>query len=316
MTSGFYVAKSEFTGRRQLAWWRRPLGGLHRREVSLRLSILVPAVLYYLLLRYYPVLQTLALSLTDAELLKPDYAYVGTKNFTLLFGDAVFVRVLRNTLYYAFATTFATTIIALALSFVLNPIPRGSELLRLLFYLPMVSSAIAVATIWLWLYQARFGLINAVLRAVGLGPVPWLTSPRWALPSLIIMGIWGGVGYSAIIFVAGLRGIPAELREAARIDGAGPISELRYITLPLLSRVVTFVLVTGMIGNFQVFQQVYLMTRGGPLDSTRVLALHIYDYAFRRLHIGQAAAMAVVLFVLVATLTVVQLRLQRSEWEF
>jgi multiple sugar transport system permease protein len=127
--------------------------------------------------------------------------------------------------------------------------------------------------------------------------------------------VWGGVGFAAIIFVAGLHGIPHEYAEAARIDGATPVQVVRLIKLPLLSRVITFTLVTGFIGSFQVFQQIYLMTRGGPLDATRVMALEIYEFAFQRLQIGQAAAMSFMLFVIVGVLTVVQLRLQRTDWE-
>jgi len=184
-----------------------------------------------------------------------------------------------------------------------------------LFYLPMITSGIAIATIWLWLYQARFGLFNQVLGYYGITPVPWLISKEWALPSLIIMAIWGGVGYDAIIFIAGIRGIPTEYNEAAKIDGATDWQMALYITLPLMSRVIVFIVVTSIIGSFQVFQQVFLMTRGGPLDSTRVISLSIYDYAFSRLKIGVSASMAFVLFIIVGVLTVIQLRMQREDWE-
>jgi len=290
-------------------------GGLRRRERLLTLSIIVPAVLYYLLFRYYPVLQTLFLSLTDSGLIREEYEFVGFENYIEIFTDPVFVKTILNTTYYAISTTLITTVLALLLAFILNPIRYGNNFLRLLFYLPMITSGIAIATMWLWMYQPRFGLFNEVLGLFGVAPIPWLRSIQWAMPSLIIMAIWGGVGYSTIIFIAGLRGIPIEFTEAAIIDGASTVQVFWYITLPMLGRVISFVLVTGIIGSFQVFQQVYLMTRGGPLNSTRVIALSIYDQAFQRLHIGVAASMAFVLFIIVTTFTVVQMRLQRTDWE-
>lgn len=290
-------------------------GGIRKRERTLILTVVGPAVLYYLVMRYWPVLQTLILSMTNAQLVSPDYQFIGLKNFETIFSDPVFQRALMNTTYYAFVTTITGTAIALMLAFLLNPIPYGNNFLRMLFFLPQVTSTIAIATIWLWLFQTRFGLLNHLLTSIGLAPVPWLTSPKTALNSLILMALWGGVGYSAIIFIAGIRGIPKEYFEAARIDGASPIQLNFFITLPLLSRVITFVTVTGIIGSFQVFQQVFLMTRGGPLDATRTISLMIYDTAFVRWRIGESASMAFVLFLIVSVLTVLQLRLQRSDWE-
>jgi ABC-type sugar transport system permease subunit len=160
-----------------------------------------------------------------------------------------------------------------------------------------------------------FGFVNQTLSLFGVKPVPWLNSVEWAMPSLIIMAVWGGIGFSALIFFAGLKGIPREFSEAAIIDGASPLQAVWFIKLPLLSRPITFVMVTGIIGSFQVFQQVFLMTKGGPLDATQVLALHIYQYAFHRLQIGQAAAMSFILFLVVGLLTIVQVQLQKRDWE-
>lgn len=179
-----------------------------------------------------------------------------------------------------------------------------------------MTSVIASATIWKWLLQTRFGLLNQLLNTIGIPPIPWLQSTTWAMPSIILMGIWGGLGFTTIIFLAGLKGIPKDYYEAAEIDGANGMQLALYITMPLLKPVVSFVLITGVIGGFSGgFQAVYMMTRGGPLDSTRVLALHIYDYAFERLFMGQAASMSFVLFAIVLILTLVQFRLQRVDWE-
>lgn len=287
----------------------------HLPQRRLAWSVVAPAILYYLLMRYYPVLRTLFLSLTDARLLAPEVRFIGLQNFATILADPVFRQVLWNTTYYAFATTLLTTALAIAVALVFDPIRRGAGLLRLIYYLPTVTSAIAIATIWLWFYQPRFGLFNQILSMLGLPPVIWLNSLEWAMPSLIIMSVWGGVGFAALILIAGLQGIPTSYVEAALIDGASSAQVAWYIKLPLLSRVITFVFVTGIIGSFQVFQQVYLMTSGGPLNATRVLALEIYQEAFQNLKIGLAASIAFVLFVVVGILTVVQLRLQRNDWE-
>jgi multiple sugar transport system permease protein len=293
----------------------RKLGGSRQGEMKMTLTVLVPALLFYVVFRYYPVIQTLVLSLTDARLLRPDYTFIGAQNFATLFTDPVFLKVLWNTTYYSFVTTAATTVLALILAFLLDPIRYGISVYRLIYYLPVITSAIAIATIWRWLYQPRFGFFNQVLGALGIQPIPWLTSVEWAMPSIIIMSIWGGVGFATLIFVAGLKGIPKDYTEAAIIDGAASWQTIWFIKLPLLSRVTSFIFITGIIGSFQVFQQVYLMTGGGPLNASRVLALHIYDHAFQRSLLGLAASMSVVLFVVVSVFTILQMRWQRSDWE-
>jgi multiple sugar transport system permease protein len=296
-------------------FWTRWRSHSQLPQQRMIVTVVIPALLYYLLLRYYPVGKTLFLSLTDAHLLAPEYQFVGFGNFRALLADPVFLQVVWNTTVYALATTVSMTMLALLLAFLFEPVRRGVSLLRLIYYLPTVTSAIAIATIWLWFYQPRFGLFNQMLGLLGLPPVAWLKTVEWAMPSLINMSIWGGVGFSALIFIAGLQGIPHAYTEAAYIDGASAAQVAWYIKLPLLSRVITFVFLTGMIGGFQVFQQVYLMTRGGPLNATRVLALEIYTAAFKDLKVGQAASIAFILFLIVGTLTVVQLRLQREDWE-
>jgi multiple sugar transport system permease protein len=291
-------------------------GGLRSRELRMAMSIVIPALAAYALFRFYPILQTLVLSLTNAQLMRPAYQFVGLTNFAELAGDPLFLKVLGNTLVYALATTALGTALALGLAFLINPINRGGGVLRLIYFLPSITSVVAIAAIWQWMYQPRFGLFNQILAMAGLAPIPWLTSTQWAMPSLIIMALWAGVGYSALIFVAGLKGIPHAFAEAALIDGATPRQVNWHIRMPLLSRVISFVVVTGFVGSFQAFQQAYVMTRGGPLDATRFIALLIYDTTFERLRIGEAAAISFVLLVIVAAFTVLQLRLQRTDWEY
>lgn len=256
------------------------------------------------------------MSLHDWKLLRKEQFLIGFENYSLIFADGLFLKTIGNTFYFAIAATFLGTVIALTMAIILNPVRWGNTLFRLIYFLPTMTSSIAVATIWLWLYQTRFGLLNQFLIMLGFERVPWLISPEWAMPSIIFMSAWGGIGFTMIIFLAGLRGIPRTYYEAAEIDGATSFQQARHITLPLITPVIAFVTVTGFIGGMNVFQQIYLMTRGGPYNSTRTIALHIYDYAFQRLFMGQAAAMAFVLFAIVIVMTVMQLRIQRTDWEF
>jgi len=189
-------------------------------------------------------------------------------------------------------------------------------MLRTLYFLPSVTSFVAIALVWLWIYNPQYGLANAVLRGAGIPPLPWLNSTATALPALMIFGIWLGLGYQMVIFLAGLQGIPEELYEAARIDGGNPWQLFRHITLPLLRPTTLFVLVTSVIGSFQVFTSVYIMTAGGPSRSTDVIVYHIYQAAWEQLRMGYASAMAWVLFVVVMLATWVQFRLVGKNVEY
>jgi multiple sugar transport system permease protein len=298
--------------------WRtlvRPRSSIRGAERRFILLSLVPALVFYTIFRFYPVVYAFYMSLHDWQLLRKAQIFVGLDNYITLFTDPLFLQVIGNTFYFALGVTLLSTTLAVILAILLNPIKNGSVLLRLIYFLPVMTSTIAIATIWLWLYQPRFGLFNQALSLVGLPRVPWLLSTRWAMPSLILMSVWGGVGFNMVIFLAGLRSIPSTYYEAAAIDGASGFQMAWFITRPLLSPVITFVLVTSLISGFNVFQQVYLMTRGGPQNSTLVLALHIYDYAFLRLFMGQAASMAFVLFAMVIVMTVLQMRLQKIDLE-
>ena len=277
---------------------------------------LVPTILFYLIVKFYPIFFAFFISMHEWSLFGNVSPFVGLDNYALLAQDSLFYKVMWNTMYRTFAGTFLGAFFALVVALILNPIKRGSILLRLIYFLPVMTSVIASATIWKWMLQTRFGLLNQLLSILGIPPVPWLQSTTWAMPSVIVMGIWGGIGFTVIIYLAGLRGIPRDYYESAEIDGANSLQLAFKITLPLLKPVVSFVLITGVIGGFSGgFQAIYMMTGGGPLDSTRVLALHIYDYAFERLFMGQAASMSFVLFAIVLILTLVQFKLQRIDWE-
>jgi len=292
---------------------RRNRSSVRRGQLKFVAFCIIPAVAFFLVFRFYPVGQAFWMSLHDWRLIGSNRTFVGTQNYQEILTDPLFRKILQNTLYFAAATSIGLTISALAVAILLNPIRRGSTIFQLVYFLPVMTSTIAISTIWLWLYQPQFGLINQLLRAINMPPGTWLTSPSTAMPSIILMSVWGGLGFYVIIFLAGLRNIPAMYYEAAAIDGASRYQAIRYITIPLLRPVITFVLVTSVIGSFNVFQQVYLMTGGGPLNSTRVLALHIYNTAFRNLEIGKAASMAFVMFAVVLALTLLQMWLRKAD---
>ncbi len=277
---------------------------------------LVPTIIFYAIVKFYPIFFSFFISMHEWSLFGNVSPFVGFDNYAILAKDSLFYKVMWNTMYRTFAGTFLGAFSSLIVALILNPIKRGSIPLRLIYFLPVMTSVIASATVWKWMLQTRFGLLNQLLSFIGIQPVPWLQSTTWAMPSIIVMGIWGGIGFTVIIYLAGLKGIPKDYYEAAEIDGANSIQLALKITLPLLKPVVSFVLITGVIGGFSGgFQAIYMMTGGGPLDSTRVLALHIYDYAFQRMFMGQAASMSFVLFAIVLILTLVQFRLQRVNWE-
>jgi multiple sugar transport system permease protein len=278
--------------------------------------ILVPALIFYAIIKIYPIGLAFFISLHKWSIFGGDQPFVGVENYQTLMKDPLFYKVMWNTMYRTFAGTFLGAAASLIMAIILNPIKRGSTFFRLIYFLPVMTSVIATATIWRWLLQSRFGLVNQLLSLIGLPPVLWLQSTTWAMPSVILMGIWAGLGFTMIIFLAGLKGIPSDYYEAAAIDGATRLQMARYITMPLIKPVLSFVLITGVIGGFSGgFQAVLIMTGGGPLDSTRVLAQHIYDYAFQRLLMGSAASMSFVLFAVVLVLTLVQFRIQRVDWQ-
>jgi multiple sugar transport system permease protein len=238
--------------------------------------------------------------------------WVGLRNFVDIALDGKFWESARNTLVYAGVGVPATVALGLGLALALNgPIP-GRSVLRLIFFIPFVANAVAISAVWILLYHPRYGPINAALSGLGVASPPgWLASSAWALPALIIMAIWGGLGYAAVIYLAALQDVPPELYEAAELDGAGPVARFRAVTLPFLTPSIFFLLVTGFIGWSQAFGMINLMTRGGPGRATTVLSYYIYQNGFQFYKMGYAAAMAWTMFFLVLALTLVAWRLQR-----
>lgn len=261
-----------------------------------------------------PVLAALALGLFAWDILTPP-RFVGLDNYrTLLLDDPVFRQVLFNTSTYVLGTVPVRTALALLLAIALNQQLHGLSVFRAAYFLPTITSAVAAATVWRWIYEPNFGLLNSLLYAIGVQhPPTWLSSPAWAMPALIVLGVWQGLGFQMVIFLAGLQGIPTHLYEAAAIDGADWWARFRHITLPLISPTTFFVLIISIIGSYQVFDSAFVLTEGGPGYATTTLVYYIYEYAFQFFKMGYAAAMAWILFAIVFVLTVLQFRLQ-ARW--
>jgi multiple sugar transport system permease protein len=230
--------------------------------------------------------------------------FVGLDNIQRLLNDQLLWQSLKVTTLF----TLASVPLGLALSFFLalliNTKVRGIAIFRTIYYLPSIVPAVANAVLWAWMFNTEFGLLNIILRGVGLTRIRWLQDPAWALPALVLMSLWG-VGSAMIIFLAGLQGIPDTFYEAAEIDGAGRWSKLRHVTLPLMSPIIFFNLVIGIIGSFQVFTAGFLITDGGPQNSTLFLVLYIYRNAFEYLDMGYAATLSWLLFFIIMALTLV-----------
>jgi ABC-type sugar transport system permease subunit len=283
---------------------RADRGAMRRREARAGLLFVLPWLLSLLIFTTYPVLAVFYLSLTDYNVIQPP-TWVGLQNYrTLLTADPAFWISLQNTAAYTLLAVPLGLAGSLALALLLNLNVRGLGLYRTLVYLPALAPPVASTIIFISMFDSEAGPINAALQQVGLPALGWLDDPTWSKPALVIMSLWG-LGAGAMIFLAGLQDIPQALYEAAAIDGAGPWQRFRHITLPLLTPVILFNLVIGVIGSFHVFTPALVSggTTGKPLESTLMLMVHIYRNAFRYFAMGYASALAVVLFAVVLMVT-------------
>ncbi len=242
--------------------------------------------------------------------------WVWLDNYVNLWHSDLFWEVFRNTFYFVVLAVPLSIVCSLAMALLANTGLRGITLFRTVYFLPVVSSMIAVALVWSWIFNPEYGLLNYLLRLLfGVQGPAWLDSTAWALPAMVIVTVWKGLGYSMVIFLAGLQNIPQDLYNAATIDGAGVWKKFRHITLPMLSPTTFFILVITLINAFQVFEQTYVLTKGGPANSTLTLSYYIYQNAFQFFQMGKAAAVAYVLFAIVFGVTLVQFRVQKR-WVF
>ena len=280
-----------------------------RRRVMLTGYLFIAPVLFYAILTaFLPMFTSLYLSFTRYSMLRSPEGIGGTNYVRILFNDDLFWRALLNTSCYALEVLPLNIIISLGLALLVNRKLKGITLFRTLYYLPVVSSIIAVSMIWLWLYEPNSGLISLLFSKVGIPPVDWLGDPRLALHSLVIMRVWKGIGWNMVIYLAGLQGIPLYLYEAAIIDGSSPWQSFTNITWPMLKPVTYYVIIMGLISTFQTFGEIYAMTGGGPLDSTTTIGFLIYQRGFQYFAMGEASAIAFILFVIIFALSMVNFR--------
>ncbi|MBE3575750.1 MAG: sugar ABC transporter permease [Firmicutes bacterium] len=286
---------------------------IYRHEEALTAWVLLlPAVLSAVAFVAFPVIMAIWLSLQSWDLLTPA-RFVGLQNYVdILFHDPHFRQAVGNTVYFVVGQVPLTVAVSMLLAVLLNQKLKGVSWFRTAFYTPIVTSTVSVAMVWMWLLNGDFGLINWALRFLGVAHPPnWLADPVWSKPALILMSVWHSAGYFMVIFLAGLQTIPENLYEAAEVDGAGPWKRFWAITFPLLSSTTFLVIVLLVMDVFNIFDQVYMMTKGGPNGSTETIVYYIYSHGFEWFHMGYACAMAWILFVIVFVLTLIQFRLQK-----
>ncbi|MGW0229300.1 carbohydrate ABC transporter permease [Actinopolymorpha singaporensis] len=274
-----------------------------------------PIVVGVVAFQFFPIFVSMAASLTKWDGISPP-EFVGLSNFTDIFtDDPLFYNTLWNTTYFTLASIPLTVGIGFFLAVLCAQRVRGVSFFRTAFFAPYVTNVVAIGFVWFWFFHPSDGVVNGLLQQVGIHGPEWLSSSTWAMPAVIVVSVWQGVGYPMIILLAGLQGIPEMLYESAKIDGAGPLARIRYVTLPLLTPHFLFLLITQFISSFQVFGLIYVMTKGGPGHSTSVYIYNLYENAFAYGKMGYACALAWILFAVIASVTYAQWKLQ-SRWVF
>lgn len=279
---------------------------------------IAPNFIGFIIFILVPVLVSLVVSFTDFNIFKgfEGSKFVGLKNFVDMFSDEWFRAALKNNVIYTVATIPALMCGSIVLATILNDKVYCRTALRVAIFVPYISSVVAISVIWMLILNPSQGILNNLLRGLGIqNPPGWLGDPNWALPAVILVGIWIGLGYNTIIYMSGLQSVPKDLYEAARIDGASGIQVFRYVTVPMVRNTSFFLLITNIISSFQVFGQINIMTDGGPGTATTVLAHYIYRAGFRYHKMGYASAMAWFLLLIIFIITVFQWKIQRKHEE-
>jgi multiple sugar transport system permease protein len=288
------------------------------RRVNPAYWFLAPALSVIVAFFAVPVAASVLLSLTDFDIYavasRANLRFVAGGNYVRLLRDPLFWVALRNTVYFVAVAGPLSVLISLGAALLIaSRLVRFKSVFRTILFLPVVTTLVAVAVVWRYVYHPRFGLLNYGLSLLGVGPIDWLGDPRWAMPAIILMAVWKNFGFNMVIFIAGLQNIPERLYEAASIDGASPGQQFRYVTLPMLAPTFLFVAVITIIGYFQLFAEPYVMTQGGPAHSTLSIVLLMYQQGFRWWNMGYAAAVAFVLFAIISSLTAVLMRRRSSD---
>lgn len=294
----------------------RPRVGMFKRqafrEAIAAYVFILPGLLPMVVFSLFPIAAGLAVSLLNWNLVQP-WTFVGLANYGSLLHNGEFWNAMQVSVTYMVGVVPAGAVIALALALGLNGERRGVVIYRTIYFLPVVTSTVAVALLWRWLYVPGLGIIDGLLQMIGVQGPDWLGDVHWALPAVMIMSVWQGLGYTMVLYLAGLQGIPEHLYDAAKVDGAGAWQRFLHVTLPLLSPTTFFILVIGVIGGLQVFDQIFVMTSGGPMQSTDTATFFVYQNGFQFLKMGLASAAAWIMFVVIFVATLVQWRLQ-SRW--
>lgn len=283
------------------------LGKISNNQQFAGWVFIAPALAGTFIFIIIPVICSFGLSFTKWDLLNP-IEFVGLDNYIGIFTEPLFYKILINTIVFAVSTSVFGVIIPLVLAAILNGKIRGSEFYKTAYFLPFITPMIVIGVIWEWIFDPNIGLLNKFLHL----HINWLYDPHFAMPALILVSVWKLIGYNMVIFLSALSGISQSMFEAAKIDGADSFQTFKNVTIPLLSPTIFFVVIITAISSFQIFDLIYLMTQGGPLDSTNVLVYAIYKNAFEYFNIGKASAIAYVLFVIILVLTLVQWNLRKK----
>lgn len=279
------------------------------KEALAAILFLAPSFLGFLIFFLFPVLFSLILSFAKWDMSSglSNIKFVGLKNFKVIFKDIWFTDSMKNSLVFTVTTVVIGVSIALILAVILTRAAYFKQTLKAMMFLPYISSTVAIAIVWMIVLQPKYGPVNQFLLSIGVNKPPnWLADMKWAMPALIAMYIWQNLGYNMVVYIAGLSSVPTDLYEAAEIDGAGAFSKFRFITIPMVSPTTFFLVIMGIINSFKVFDQVNVLTQGGPGTSTTVLALYIYREAFKFYDMGSASSAAWIMFVIIFIVTIIQ----------
>ncbi len=277
-------------------------------EWLLFLLFIAPNFILFGVFTYWPMIQTAYLSGVRWDMISPTKRWIGADNYRYLWNDDTFRQVLVNSFWFAIGAVGGSLVLGLAIALLLNQKLHFRNFARASVFMPTLLSGAAIGIVWVYIFDPRYGILAGFLKVLGIHSPQWLGDPTWALPAVIIVYIWKNVGLATVIFLAGLQGIPRDLYEAATVDGAGRMSKFRNVTLPMLSPIMFFVVVTSILNSFQAFDIINVMTRGGPVDATNILVYYIYEQGFVAFNAGRAGAASMVLFVIMLAITLIQLR--------
>jgi multiple sugar transport system permease protein len=274
------------------------------------LIFISPWIIGFLIFQLYPIYKSVYYSFCEYDVLNPPI-FIGLKNYSSLFHDEIFLKSITSTVVYTAMAIPLSMIVSLFFAILLNQKIIGRGVFRTIYFLPSLVPMVALAILWKWMFNGENGILNYILGLLGINGPNWLGSTMWATPSIVLTGIWG-VGGSIVIYLAALQDVPRSLYEAAEIDGAGWFAKIRHITIPMISPVIYFNLILGIIGCLQVFAVPYIMTAGGPARSTYYYTMYLFDNAFSFLKMGYAGAMAVLLFIIIVVITIITTKLTAS----